>query len=83
MSTTAADPPRRDGADVLGGVPNDGSAARGSASLPVTGHAGIDAALASLHLGPDVLVHHDELAAALDAVQQALNLASQSPLPRR
>ncbi|MFP5416277.1 MAG: hypothetical protein ACLGHZ_05295 [Actinomycetes bacterium] len=81
MSTTAADPPRRDGADVLG-VPSVGTA-RGSASLPVTGHEGIDAALASLHLGPDVNVHHDELAAALDAVQQALNLASRSPLPRR
>ncbi len=53
------------------------------ASFPVTGHAAIDAALAELELGEDVHTHHDDIAAVLDVVQQALNPTQQMPLPRR
>lgn len=53
------------------------------ASLPVTGHAVIDAALAEFALGEDVHTHHDEIAAVLDVVQSALNPTQQQPLPRR
>lgn len=48
---------------------------------PVTGHPGIDAALAAIDLGDDVHTHHDVLAAAHEAVQHALN-PRQPPLPR-
>ncbi|MDO5533687.1 MAG: hypothetical protein Q4F65_03415 [Propionibacteriaceae bacterium] len=51
-------------------------------TLPVTGHAAIDAALAALDLGEDVHTHHDEISAALEVVQQALNPSQQPPLPR-
>lgn len=70
--------------------PDDGGAREGHAvppvapaALPVTGHPAIDAALASLSLGEDVNTHHDELAAALDVVQQALNPSDQPRLPPR
>lgn len=71
--------------------PDDGGAREGhavppvapAAALPVTGHPAIDAALASLSLGEDVNTHHDELAAALDVVQQALNPSDQPRLPHR
>lgn len=51
-------------------------------ALPVTGHAGIDAAMAALDLGDDVHTHPEALAAALDAVAAALNPAAQPPLLR-
>ena len=53
------------------------------AALPVTGHAAIDAALAEFSLSDDVHTHHDDIAAVLDVVQQALNPTQQPPLPRR
>ncbi|MGC3956021.1 MAG: hypothetical protein QM804_17555 [Propionicimonas sp.] len=40
---------------------------------PVTGVPRIDQALAELELGDDVTTHPAALAAALDALQQALN----------
>ena len=52
------------------------------ASPPVTGHPAIDAALAGFNPGEDVHAHHDQIAAVLDVVQQALNHAQQPPLPR-
>lgn len=52
------------------------------AALPVTSHASIDAALADFHLTDDVHTHHDEIAAVLEVVQQALNATRQPPLPR-
>lgn len=52
------------------------------ASLPVTGHPAIDAALAEFTLGEDVHTHHDEIASALDVVQQALNPTQHPRLPR-
>ena len=53
------------------------------AALAVTGHAAIDAALAEFSLSDDVHAHHDDIAAVLDVVQQALNPTQQPPLPRR
>lgn len=53
------------------------------AALAVTGHAAIDAALAEFSLSDDVHTHHDDIAAVLDVVQQALNPTQQPPLPRR
>lgn len=53
------------------------------ASLPVTGHAGIDAALSGLELGSDVHRHPEEIALALEAVAAALNPGRQPPLPGR
>ena len=53
------------------------------AALAVTGHAAIDAALAEFSLSDDVHTHHDDIAAVLDVVQQALNPNQQPPLPRR
>lgn len=50
---------------------------------PVTGHEAIDAALAAVTLGPDVHTHADELGAAVEAIQRALNPPSQQPLPGR
>ncbi|MDN5570836.1 MAG: hypothetical protein L0G22_06215 [Propionibacteriaceae bacterium] len=44
---------------------------------PVTGHNGIDAALAALELGPDVHTHPEQISAAIDAVARAL----QTPAP--
>lgn len=64
-------------------VGQDAAGAPPIPSLPVTGHGAIDAALAGVTLGDDVHTHHDELVAALDAVQQALNPSPQPPLPRR
>lgn len=49
---------------------------------PVTGHAGIDAALAAVDLGDDVHSHHEALLAAVEAVQRALNPAAQGPRPQ-
>lgn len=63
------------------GPPHDAPAPGGGA-LPVTGHPGIDAALAAVDLGDDVHTHHDVLAAAHEAVQHALNPPKQPPLPR-
>lgn len=58
-------------------------AASGHPALPVTGHRAIDEALAALELGEDVHTHHDEVAATLEVIQQALNPRSQPPLPGR
>lgn len=52
-------------------------------ALPVTGHRAIDEALAALEVGDDVHTHHDEVAATLEVIQQALNPRSQPPLPGR
>lgn len=62
----------------------DDSAAAGppAAPPPTTGHAEIDRALADLDLGEDVHQHHDAFAAAVEAVQRALNPASQGPRPQ-
>lgn len=49
---------------------------------PVTGHPDIDAALTGLDLGGDVHTHHDALAAAVEAVQRAINPAAQGPRPQ-
>lgn len=49
--------------------------------VPVTGHTGIDAALAAVELGDDVHTHHDVLAGALEAVREVLNPPRQPPLP--
>ena len=49
---------------------------------PVTGHNGIDAALASLELGENVHEHPEQIADALDAITHALNPTPQPPLPR-
>lgn len=51
-------------------------------AFPITGHAGIDEALAALELSDDVHGHPEALAAALDAVAAALNPPPQPPLPR-
>ena len=53
-----------------------------AASLPVTGHAAIDAALAGLDLDADVATHPARIAEVLEVVAQALNPTPQSPLPR-
>ncbi len=44
---------------------------------PVTGEASIDEALAALDLGDDVGTHHEQLAAALEVLQRALNGADE------
>ncbi|MFT3877780.1 MAG: hypothetical protein QM708_15365 [Propioniciclava sp.] len=62
--------------------PGHGETAPDGPTPPVTGHAGIDAALAAVELGDDVHTHHDVLATALEAVQHALNPPRQPPLPR-
>ncbi|WP_157754752.1 hypothetical protein [Nigerium massiliense] len=49
---------------------------------PVTGHERIDAALASVDLTGDADTHHEQLARALETVQQVLTEAQQ-PQPRR
>ena len=54
----------------------------GAVSLPVTGHAPIDAALAGLDLDADVATHPARIAEVLEVVAQALNPTAQSPLPR-
>ncbi len=61
--------------------PEHDTSGPGSAALPVTGHPGIDAALAAVVLGDDVHAHHDVLALAHEVVQHALNPPPQ-PLPR-
>ncbi len=44
---------------------------------PVTGDESIDRALAALQLGEDVGAHHEQLAAALEALQRALNRSNE------
>ncbi len=48
---------------------------------PHTGNREIDEALQRLQLGQDVHTHQDALAAAIDAVQRALNPGEAGPRP--